>query len=261
MQKELKEKNDEKILIAKAYDKFKFAVSKNKITYTDFLTIGEISSVTQKLKEDKIKNYIIFGGRSNADRSIIIFYPEKFTTEMVEKNFNTILEVIRIKLPNEIKYEHRDYLSGIMKLGIKREKFGDIIVFEDGAEIISLKEISKILSDGLKELIRFRKSEITIDNISNLAIKENEFEDVSIIISSLRLDNFVSELAKTSRTKAEELIKEGKVFLNSICEYKDSKKVNLNDIITIRGRGKFIFDTIERKTSSEKLVVHLRKYK
>ena len=48
---------------------------------------------------------------------------------MIEKNYGKILEVIRIKLPNNIKYEHREFLSGIMKLGIKREKIGDIIIY------------------------------------------------------------------------------------------------------------------------------------
>lgn len=254
-------KNDEKILIAKIYDKQKFSITKNKITYSDFLNLSEISAVTKKLKEDRINNYIVFGGRENSDRSLLIFYPEKFTLEMVEKNYNNIFEIIRIILPSGQSYEHREFLSGIMKLGIKREKFGDIIVTEYGADIICLKEVSEILSDGLKELTRFRKAKISLEDINNIYNKENEFENLKIIVTSLRLDNFVSELARTSRTKAEEIIKEGRVFINSINEYKDSKKININDIITIRGKGKFIFDDIERKTGNEKYVINLRKYK
>ncbi len=124
-----KYKDDEnKILIAKTIDKYEFCKSKNKITYTDFLDISSLAIVKKMLLEEKVSNYIIFGGRENADRNIVIFYPEKFSIEMVEKNYSKILEVIRIKLPNNISYEHREFLSGIMKLGIKREKFGDILV-------------------------------------------------------------------------------------------------------------------------------------
>ena len=32
-----------------------------------------------------------------------------------------------------------------MKLGIKREKIGDILVFEDGADIVCCNEISKYI--------------------------------------------------------------------------------------------------------------------
>ncbi len=253
--------NDEKMLIAKTLDKYEFCITKNKITYTDFLTITEQSVLKKTLKEKSINNYIIYGGMKETDRSLLIFYPEKLSVEMVEKNFENIFKIIRIILPSELKYEHREYLSGIMKLGLRREKFGDIVVNENGADIICLNDISKILEKDLKELTRFRKSKIAIESINNINYKEPEFEEMSIIVSSLRLDNFVSELSKASRTRAEEIIKEGRVFVNSINEMKDSKKINVNDIITIRGKGKFIFDEIERKTSSDKLVVKMKKYK
>ena len=57
-------KNDEKILIAKALDKYRFCTTKNKITYTDFLTITEQSILIKNLKENKINNYIIYGGKN-----------------------------------------------------------------------------------------------------------------------------------------------------------------------------------------------------
>lgn len=213
------------------------------------------------LAEEKICNFVIYGGRENADRNILIFFPEKFSKEMIEKNYCKILEVIRIKLPNNINYEHREFLSGIMKLGIKREKFGDILVTDTGADIISLVEVSKYLKDGLQDLTRFRKSVITLENINNIEKIENEFENFNIIVSSFRLDNFVSELAKCSRTIANEMIEEGRVFINSINEFKSSKKIEINDIITIRGKGKFIFEGIEKETKSGRLLVNIKKYK
>ena len=99
---------------------------------------------------------------------------------------------------------------------------------------------------------------ININDIKNI---ENEYEDLNIIISSMRLDNFVSELAKCSRTKANEIIEAGRVFVNSINEFKISKKIELNDIITIRGKGKFIFEGIGKETKSGKLLVNIKKYK
>ena len=250
-----------KLLVAKIIDKYEFCKTKNKITYTDFLNISEISVAKSVLKEEKINNFIIYGGKEETDRSLLIFYPEKFSKEMVEKNFEKIFEVIRIKLPNNIKYEHREFLSGIMKLGIIREKFGDIIVTDYGADIIVLSEISKILANDLKTLTRFRKSEITIENINSLSVIETEFEDVNIIVSSIRLDNFVAELANCSRNNSEEIINEGRVFVNSINEFKPSKKININDIITIRGKGKFIFDGVEKETRSGRFLLNMRKYK
>lgn len=258
---ELEKLNDTKLLIAKIKDKYEFAKTRNKITYTDFLNMYEINIAKKFLMENKIKNYIFYGVKKEADRQILIFYSEKFNIEMVEKNYDKILEVIKIKLPNNIKYEHREFLSGIMKLGIKREKFGDILINNYGADIITLAEVSNYLITGLKSLTRFRKSEITIKNINELEENPLEFENINIIVSSIRLDNFVSELAKCSRSKADEIIQEGRVFINSINEFKTAKKLNINDIITIRGKGKFIFDNIEKETRSGRILINIRKYK
>lgn len=259
--KEKHKDTEYKMLIAKLIDKYEECKTKNKITYTDFLHISERSIVEKVLKEEKVFNYVFYGGKEEADRSVLIFYPEKINEDMLLKNYEKIFSIIRIKLPNNIEYEHREFLSGIMKLGIKREKFGDIIVTDFGAEIIVFSEISKILAEDLKGLTRFRKSEIDVVSINELTYVETEFENFNVIVSSLRLDNFVSELANSSRTRASEIISEGKVFLNSINEFKDSKKIEINDIITIRGKGKFIFDGIEKETKSGKFLVNIRKYK
>ena len=251
---------EEKLLIAKILDKLEFCKTRNKIVNTDFFNISEIGVIKKVLEEQKVSNYFFFGGKEEADRSILILYPDKITEEIARKNISNIVEIIRIIIPNELKYEHRDYLSGIMKLGIKREKFGDILVTDTGADIVCLKEISEYLQMNLKELIRFKKSTINLFDISELENIETKFEEFSIIVSSVRLDNFVAELARCSRTKAIEFIEEMRVFVNSIVQEKSSKKINEGDIITIRGKGKFVFDSIQRETKNNKFVINIRKY-
>lgn len=254
-------KNDRKqYQCEKVSDKIEFCKTRNKIVNTDFLDIASKSEVQEILFKEKFKNYFFEGGKENADRSILVLYPDKITEDMARKNIENILEVIRIKLPKELKYEHRDYLSGIMKLGLKREKFGDIIVNDVGADIVVLKEISEYLKNSLQELTRFRKAQIDIISILELQDLETVFEEFTIIVSSLRLDNFVAELAKCSRTRAEEIITEQRVYINSILAEKVSKKIKLGDIITIRGKGKFIFDEIKRETRSDRLVLGIKKY-
>ena len=250
-----------KMLVAKLIDKYEICKIKNKISYTDFLNISERSIVEKIIKEERINNYVFFGGKEETDRTVLIFYPEKINEEMLVKNYEKIFDVIRIKLPNNISYEHREFLSGVMKFGIKREKIGDIIVTDFGADIILFSDISKILVEDLKQLTRFRKSEITIESINDVTNMMTEFEENNIIVTSLRLDNFVAELVNCSRTRASEIINEGRVFVNSINEYKDSKKIEINDIITVRGKGKFIFDGIEKETRSGRLLINMRKYK
>lgn len=253
--------NAKKLLEAKIEDKYQFARAKNKITNTDFLNSMEKSIAEKFLREKGMKNYSFFGGNGeDSERNILLFYPEKFSHEMLEKNWDKIVSGIRIQLPKEQNYEHRIYLSGILKLGVKREKVGDILVREDGADIIVLNEVAEFLKNNLKELTRFKSANCDIISIKEVKKQAKEFEDLSIIVSSMRLDNFVAELAKCSRTRATEMLNEQRILVNYEIESKFSRKINVGDTITIRGKGKFVVGEMERTTKAEKLVIKMKKY-
>ncbi len=260
--KNIEQDEEDNLLIAKIEDKINQCKTKNKITYTDFLNMHEKNVAEKKLKEINFNNYIFYGGYENAERELLIVFPSKFDNFMIEKNYNNILEIIQIDLPEELygTYEHRDYLSGIIKLGVVRSKVGDIIVTPKQAQILVEKELSKYFLTNLPELTRFSKSQITAHPLEEIIQKEVKFKDINVILSSLRLDKFVAELGKTSRNKSIDLIAEGRVFINAENEYKPSKSIKEGDIITIRGKGKFIFNNIEKTTKNGKFLVNVKKY-
>lgn len=255
-------KQDDKICLSQILDKIEFSKSRNKIEYTDFLDMYQISLVETFLRKIQFKNYVLYGGYEDAERKILIVYPEKYNTSMIEKNYDKILKIVRIILPEEEKgkYTHRNYLGGIIKLGLRREKVGDILVAEDGADIITLEDFSNILKDQLPSLTRFENSKIEINELKDLRKKELNMETVKIIVPSFRLDNFVSDLARTSRSKAVQIINQERVFVNGQNETKPAKQVKLNDIITIRGKGRFIIKEISGNTRSGRTVVVVEKW-
>ena len=73
-----------KMLVAKLIDKYEICKTKNKISYTDFLNISERSIVEKIIKEERINNYVFFGGKEETDRTVLIFYPEKINEEPFE---------------------------------------------------------------------------------------------------------------------------------------------------------------------------------
>lgn len=255
-------KEEDRLLIAKIFDKIEIAEKKNKITNTDFLDLHQKNIVQKVIKSIQCENYLFFGGDENSERTVLIIYPSKFSKEIVEKNYNNIMQIIEIILPNDLqgKYSHRDYLGGLMKLGLKREKIGDIIVFNEGANIIVLNEIIKFVKDNISSLTRFSKAQIKVKEINELYKQEVKKIDEEIIVSSLRLDNIVSEIAKTSRTKAEEIINSGRVFLNFENITKTSKTIKLEDVLTIRGKGRFKIKEIIGKTKKGRIILLIEKF-
>ena len=195
-------KQEDKLLISKIIDKLKFVNNKNQIQYTDFLDTYQQSIVIKALSLIGENKYVLDGGYDEAERKILFMYPEKlkdiFLSEDLNEEYNeninqnsnlkennTVInqnvKVISIILPQDLQgtYHHSEYLGGIMKLGIKREKIGDIIVNETGADILVLDEMADYLKLHLQDLTRFQKAEILIKEISELTILPVKKEEIT----------------------------------------------------------------------------------
>ncbi len=257
-------KEEDRLLVSKLLDKIEFTIKRNSVEYTDFLDMRQRQLLEKVLKEIKYTNYVAYGGYKTAERTIIILYPVKLEEVFKEERFdyNTILGVIRILLPNELKrmYSHRDYLGGIIKIGMNREKVGDIITSIDGADLIVLKDAEKYILRGLKELTRFSKAEFEEIQLAELKIEEPKTQKVNIIIPSMRIDSVVSEIIRTSRAKATDIIKEERVFVNHELITKGAKEVKTEDIITVRGKGRFKVGQIVNNTKKGNLILEIEKY-
>ena len=99
-------------------------------------------------------------------------------------------------------------------MGIDRAKIGDILVDDNGADIYVFRVNTSYIIQGLSELTRFRKSRIEEIDIIKARKKTNNFEELSIIVSSMRVDNIVAELVSSSRNKAVEFIENERVLVN-----------------------------------------------
>ena len=253
---------EEKLLLAKVMDKLEFSKARNKIESSNFLNLYEQELVDKLLKKIKFTNYYFFGGAGEAERKVLIIYPEKLSKEMAEKNHSKIVSVIKITLPISLEEEldHRSYLGAIMKLGVEREMVGDISVRGKGAEIIVKNEIQEFLVQNLSTYTRFSSATIEVETIDNLKKIEVQKVEITEIVASLRLDNIVASLARTSRNKAVEILEQERVFLNFQNETKSSKQVKVGDIITIRGKGRFEFKEISGNTRKGRYVIKIDKY-
>lgn len=219
------------------------------IFVSNFFTPLEFKYVKRILANIDLDFDIIFSD-DDYERKFLIFYRDNYS-------LSEYLETLRFKDISGI--EHRNILGSITHLGINREKVGEIIKVNDYWYIYCLKPIGTFLfSNGL----RFAGQDLKLEILNENFIPSNfrKFEDERIIVSSLRLDCFVKELARTSREIAQKFIKSGNVNLN-YDECKDfDKKINENDIISIRKEGKFKVYSLGGLTKKNKYVVNIKRY-
>lgn len=154
---------------------------------------------------------------------------------------------------------HRDYLGAIMNLGIERSMLGDIVMKDGNAYVFVLKKMSRYLVENLTTI---RHTTIFAEVTEDAGeILKPEFEEIVGTVSSIRLDSIVALCGRLSRTKAAAYIEAEKVFINGQVATNVSRNLKDGEIISVRGVGKFKFDSAGGQTKKGRTVVTLLKYK
>ena len=76
----------------------------------------------------------------------------------------------------------------------------------------------------------------------------------------LSLYAVVAGAAGLSRGKAQELIRNEKVFVNGKCSISGSRELKRQDVLTIRGFGKMIYDGVTGVSRKGRLYITVRRY-
>ncbi|MBD8003950.1 YlmH family RNA-binding protein [Bacillus norwichensis] len=198
-----------------------------------------------------------FGGREQSERKRALLYPEYFQPE--EKAF--LVGLYEIEYPRKfMKLEHPMVLGSLMSLGVKRDKFGDILVNGDRIQFFSNEEIEPFLMAELREIGRatVQLRRLPLEE----AIQESEqWRELDISAASLRLDAIISSTFNLSRQKSQALIEQKLVKLNWKTVENPATECMEGDLISARrlGRCKIIELLGYTKKSKSRLKIGLLK--
>lgn len=230
------------------YDFYDRAMSRWENTFSPFLNLDE-----QSILQGTHLNCITFGGYNNSERVVAGFgeYVEKSDFPIVCLKISPLAQKFADTL------SHRDFLGALMNLGIKREFLGDIIIDDNCAYLFCLEQISEYITDNLN---RVKHTSVKVETANGLPDRVNELPEVSeYLVASLRLDVLVSAVYSLSRNKSLELFEAQKVFVNSRQIDNSSYMLKENDVVSVRGFGRFIYKSLARTTKKGKSVVEIIK--
>ncbi len=223
-----------KLLRAKAEDCLRLCAMRNIPKFLGFLSPGEAAELHAAITAP---NAYFFGGYPLAERRMFGALPDYITTP--QEAFP--IASIRISFRKADVLSHRDVLGTIMATGITREKVGDIRFGEGFALVFTADEIADYLVEQIKKIGRVG---VTVQRLTakeiELTLPPPKKEPISFTVSSPRLDAVVAGLTGCSRSKVDEWIENGLVFVNSFAVYKTTGKIQAGDTVTIRKIGKFI---------------------
>lgn len=249
--------NDEQILKGRLLDLAQKAYHQNIYTYSNFLSLSELSTFEEFKSETSYIQHERFGGNPLCERQIIRFGSE----EVFGYEGDFPIHVIKITPLIEKfsdSFTHRDFLGALMHLGIERDTLGDILLKEKTAYLFCLASISDYIC---KELTKVKHTNVKceITNFDIPALKPT-LVDEEFPVASLRLDAIISHLIKCSRSESFKLFEEKRVSLNGKITGRNSMLLKEGDIFSVKGYGKFIFISCKGQTKKGKIFIHIKRY-
>ena len=202
---------------------------------------------------------LMYGGYDGAERRMLVRVPADIPMSDEEAT-EGLLCVLRVSKPAmSRKLTHRDYLGSVLGLGIERRLTGDILVRDDGADIIIVPEIADFLLREYRQAGRTTvKTELV--QVSELLIPDQRCEIIKDTVSSVRLDSIVSSAFRISRSSAAEAVRSGIVSVDHVECLKPDAKVEEGSSIVLKGKGKAILEEIGSESKKSRTWVRLKRF-
>ncbi|MEH7441033.1 RNA-binding protein [Bacillus sp. JJ1122] len=215
---------------------------------TDFLDPREQQILATVIGKHPDVKWELFGGANGSERKRAYLYPEYM--EAQQEDFQ--IKLFGIEYAKKfITIEHRQVLGSLMSLGLKRGKFGDILIEGDTVQFFAAEEIADYIRMQLESVGRASINLTELDIGEAIATAE-EWNEMNATVSSLRLDTVMSSLFNLSRQKSQLLIQHGHVKVNWTAIENTAFECGEGDVLSARGFGRAKIISIEGKTKKDK---------
>ena len=250
------ENEEDKMLLAKVYDKITAGQRRNFPANTCFLSLREQAMATRLLGEGE--ELLYFGGYEEAERKILCYLPSYLEAESLYEADSPVV-CLKAEFYEKDTASHRDFLGALMGAGIARETVGDICVGQGNAYLFLTAEIAPYVQQNLLSAGR-AKLRLTRIPLREAKIAPPETREQKDTLASLRLDSVVSSGFRMSRGAAAQAISAGKAAVDGLPCEKPDKPVSQGAVISLRGMGKIRLKTVGGETKKGRIAVVIEKF-
>lgn len=242
--------NEQDFFRKKLTDLSRRANRKGIVTFSDFLNLDEqnIYHQAEKLFETRTES---FGGVPYAERQMVAFIPDALSYEWEYPI--AALHILPVSPRFAEKLGHRDILGAVMQLGVERSKIGDILVGEKESWLFCEEHIADYFVEHLSQIrhttVRPERADYTG------VIAQPRLEEHDGIITSNRLDALLACIYRLSRGQSQDLIRQEKVFVNGRMVQNPSYTCRENEIVSVRGYGRFIYGRCRGETAKGRMKI------
>ena len=247
---------EDKVLLAKIWDKIHAGMRKNIPANTGFLTLRELDMCRYLFGEQE--GLFPFGGFEGAERQMLIYLPEYLEKDSLYDE-DSPLVCLRATFYDGDTPSHRDFLGALMGEGIARETVGDICVGKGQCDFFVTQEIAPYI---LQNFIGAGRTKVHLERIplADVSVSEPETKEIKDTVASIRLDNVISSGFRIGRSAAAQYINAGKVAIDGLPCEKPDKTVEEGAKISVRGLGKIKLKSINGQTKKGRISIIIDRY-
>ena len=252
----ISQNSDDRILLAKLWDKVQSGMRRNIPVHTCFLSPRELEMA--RFLFGSAQGLYSFGGYEEAERKMLCYLPDYLEDSCLMEDGSPVI-CLRATFFEGDTPTHRDFLGSLMGCGVAREAVGDICVGKGSCDFFVTEEIAPFLLQNFTNAGRtkFRLEEIPLACAS---IPVPEVKVIKDTLASLRLDSLVSSGFRISRSLAAQAISAGKVAIDGLPCEKPDKAVAEGCKISLRGSGKIKLEKVNGETKKGRISVVIHRY-
>lgn len=247
---------EDRLLLAKLWDKILAGVNRNIPAWTCFLSPRELE-MTRFLFGD-LPGLTAFGGYADAERKMLVYLPEYLEEDWLMEE-DAPLVCLRAEFYEHDTLSHRDFLGALMGAGIGRETVGDICVGDGSCDFFVTAEIAEYIRQSFQSAGRTRLH-ITRIPLSQVKVPESETKQIKDALASLRLDSVISSGFRIGRSLASQYVAAGKAAIDGLPCEKPDKQIAEGAKISVRGLGKIRLTSVNGQTKKGRISVLIDRY-
>lgn len=252
----LAQTDEDKVLLARLYDRLNAAAVRNVPAAGPFLSPREQAIARQLLPGTEFR---FFGGYEGAERAVFCHIPDYLDPEAFLNGEDGPVQAVSARYYEKDSLSHRDFLGALMGAGVKRETVGDILVQPGLCQFFVTREIAPFILQNLESAGR-TKLQLSPLALSEVSPPEAETKEIRGTVAALRLDSVISVGFGIARGAAADYIEGGRAAINGLPCEKPDRLLRETDRITVRGLGKIELKTVGGTTRKGRTGVTILRY-
>jgi len=242
-------RKEERPFVERALEMLTQVERKQAMRLTDFLDPRQMSIFQSLASQVQDVQVSASGGYEGAERVRVLLHPDYLPVE--HEDYRLVL--LRIVADQRFHaLQHRDVMGALLHVGLKREKFGDMLVDNDGCFVVVAEEVADFVCTQVTQIHR---TPVSFERLpwEEFTPPAPRFTEKMITVPSPRTDAVLGEVYHFSRAKALVPIRAGKVKVNWRVVEDPSHPLQTGDMVSLAGFGRFKVLDVTGPTRSGRL--------